>query len=148
MNFSEFKLIAISDLRPMLERIEGNPPFKFLIVSMVSSQKTEDREFLARVLGAVQLTLESEVALLEIGPDELPPLSALINHTGATYILCFGTEAEQLGIRAGIQLYTPTLLNGCHYLFADSLSLIRETREKGDNKRAGALWTAIKQWLL
>lgn len=148
MNFTDFKLIAVSDLHPILERIEGVPPFKILIVNALSAQEASDREFLARVLGAVQLNLNLEIALLEVHPEEHPPLAALIGHTGAASVLCFGVEPERLGIRAGITPYTPTLLAGCHYLFADSLSLIRETREKGDNKRASALWSAMKQLYL
>lgn len=104
--------------------------------------KPEEREFLGKVLKAVQYDFE-KVDLLELDKLGTPDASGLLAGGVADYVMLFGIKPESLNLDIDLELYIPRNHNGTWFLLSNSLLRI----EMEESKRR-ELWQALKKMFL
>lgn len=104
--------------------------------------KPEEREFLGKVLKAVQHDFE-KVDLLESDKIGLTDASALLAGGLADYVMLFGIKPESVNLDIDLALYIPKNVNGTWFLLSNSLLRI----EMEESKRR-ELWQALKKMFL
>ncbi len=104
--------------------------------------KPEEREFLGKVLKAVQHDFE-KVDLLESDKLGLTDASELLTGGVADYVMLFGIRPESVNLDIDLELYIPKNVKGTWFLLSNSLLRI----EMEESKRR-ELWQALKKMFL
>lgn len=104
--------------------------------------KPEEREFLGKVLKAVQYDFE-KVDLLELDRVGLTDASELLDGGVADYVMLFGIKPESVNLDIDLELYIPQNVKGTWFLLSNSLLRI----EMEESKRR-ELWQALKKMFL
>ncbi|MBB4078737.1 hypothetical protein GGR28_001350 [Lewinella aquimaris] len=137
-----FDLIGQPDTTEALEKLG---PARDLELMVLYYGALARRAFLGRILGAAGYDEPGkQLHLLEWPADRELDLARLIRQTGVKKVVLFGYDLQRLGIHVEVANYFPLTLAGTTYLIADSLEFIEQTKNDGDNRPAGALWTAFK----
>lgn len=144
-DFSDFPVYDVPEVAGLAERIEGHLNRGILVLSNEADNATGPDNFLSKILSAVNIDQEKATGLLLLNEQESCWLAPLLNLLNIRYLLSFGIPPSQLGIHIGATLYQPVVINELTIMWADPLSVIRQTREAGDPRRAGALWKAMQQ---
>lgn len=140
----DFDLFPISDQKAIDSQWVGKCEKGVLVIAGEEITGEANLVFLQKVLAAIQLNLDEDVALWQVNPGENYHFAAIHPAKPIRQVISFGIPLTQLGIQANIPFYTPTPIGPTSFLTAEPLALIRESREKGDNRRAGALWKALQ----
>lgn len=108
---------------------------------------SKDREYLAAILKPkpVALDLQKDVFFLALQKNEAISAAAALQKHNPRFVLIFGCDPRDLGIRIHLTDYQPIKFHRTTFLKVDSLHQIRTDRENNDNRRAGALWNALKE---
>ncbi len=138
----QFDLIGQPDTDKVLGQLG---PARDLDLLVLYYGELTRRAFLARILGAAGYKDPgTQLHLLEWPVAEDLDLTGLVRRLGARKVLLFGYDPARLGLHVQVANYFPLTLGGLTFLLADSLEFIEQTKEGGDNRAAGALWTAVK----
>jgi len=135
--FLDFKIINIADTNSMLTACTGSPEKGIFLCYQASD--TPMKPFLAKILAAVKLDLQTDVLTLEKTIDNDFSFSTLAKGQTIYRALFFGIAPKSVGLHLNFQKYQPFTINGCLYLFADDLKSISEKQEL---KRQ--LWGALQ----
>ncbi len=124
--------VAVTDLA------QGNFTKKILILALKEPNNAGNIDFVTKVLSAAKLDLAKDTLFAQV-PGDTP-----VNCFGGLperpeFILVFGLQPAQVGLKALAQPYQPFTLNGCTWLFSDALSVLEPDRAK-----KGKLWEALK----
>jgi hypothetical protein len=141
--FNEDELIYLAPEQSVLEGAEGSFARKALILVQAEPEFAGNRDFLTKVLSAVQLDLERDALLATATPGTALRLMPDLRKNQTEYVLVFGIPPAQLGLNIETSLYRTVFFYGIHWLFADKLSALEPDRAK-----KGLLWTALKQLFL
>lgn len=146
-SFFDFELFAAPDRHTGLDKIQGTGQAKILAFYTFEDDGLKDQEYLAAILKPkpLEFDLQKDVFFLALQKKEVISAAAFIQKYTPAYVLLFGCQPKDLGIRFQLTDYQPIKFQGIHFLKADSLALIRNDRENNDNRRAGALWVALKE---
>lgn len=149
-SFFDFELFAAPDRHAALEKIQGNGQAGIMAFYTIEGDSSKDQEYLAAILKPKPLAfdLQKDVFFLALQKNEVISAAAIIQKHAPRYILLFGCEPKDLGIRIQLTDYQPIKFQGTAFLKADSLFRIRSDRENNDNRRAGALWNALKDMFI
>lgn len=138
-----FTLISQPETGPALQKLGPRRDLDLLIVYY---GELGLREFLGRILGAAGFDEPgTQLHLLEWPVEASLDLTSLIRKLGVKRVILFGYHLPLLGNHFTVANYFPLTVAGITYLSADSLEYILESKERGDNRPAGALWSAVKQ---
>ncbi|MCP9236590.1 hypothetical protein [Lewinella sp. JB7] len=138
----EFTLVGQPDTEGAVAKLG---PARDLDLLVVYYGELARRAFLGRILGAAGYTEPgSQLHLLEWPADRELDLAGLVRRLGVTKVVLFGYDLQRLGLHFSVANYFPLTVGDVTYLIADSLEFIEQTKDDGDNRAAGALWTAIK----
>lgn len=142
--FSPDELIFLAPERRASGLAEGGFARRVWILALAEPPfAAANRDFLAKVLAAVQLNFEKDTLFAEIPASEPFNFSTDLKHKQPEYVLVFGLPPAQLGLTIEMSLYRPVLFYGATWLFADALSVLEP-----DKNRKGQLWSALKQMFL
>ena len=96
----------------------------WVLVRSEPSRQVSNRDFLSKVLAAVQLNLEKDTLFAEI-PVSLPlHFSTDLKNKTPEQVLVFGLPPAQLGLNIQAPLYFPVSFYGVTWLFADALEVL------------------------
>ncbi len=138
-----FDLIGQPDTDRALDQLG---PLRDLDLLVLYHGALERRAFLGRILAAAGYTAPGrQLHLLEWPAAEPLDLTGLVRRLGTRRVILFGYEPARLGLHFEVANYFPLTVGATTYLLADSLDFIEQTKEAGDHRAAGALWTAVKQ---
>ncbi|PHN05304.1 hypothetical protein [Flavilitoribacter nigricans] len=146
-SFFDFELFAAPDRHTALEKMQGQGQAGVLAVYTFEDDGLKDREYLATILKPkpLEFDLQKDIFFLALQKNEVISAAAIIQKHAPRQILLFGCAPKDLGIRIQLTDYQPVKFQGIGFLKADSLHRIRTDRENNDNRRAGALWVALKE---
>jgi hypothetical protein len=144
-NFFDFKIFAVPEPLKIKNITEGDGNEGVLVLCQPPETAPDERDFLKRILQAVQLELDRDVFLVHITPDSRVSLSAIRRQAGIKKVLSFGIGPDRLGLRFNTDLYRPLHHQDLTYLFADDIQTIHEERQRGEKRRATALWRALQE---
>ncbi|MBL7790989.1 MAG: hypothetical protein JNK77_01600 [Saprospiraceae bacterium] len=140
----DFDLFPISDQKQIDNQWVGKCQKGILVLAGEEIAQEANRAFLQKVLSAIQVDLDNDAALLLVAPGDQHRFAGIPAQFAIKQVISFGVPLTQLGIQAALSPYQPAPIGNCKFLLAEPLALIRESREKGDNRRAGALWKALQ----
>lgn len=144
-SFFDFDLYGAPDPARASSNIQGQGQAGILVIYEVEDTPEEDQQYLQAILRPLKLDLQSDVFFLALQKKETISIASLLQQYTSTAVLVFGGDLKELGIRLQLPDYQPVKFQGRHFLKADSLHRIRTDRENKDNRRAGALWNALKE---
>ena len=144
-SFFDFELFAVPEKH--FDKIEGQGRSGIFVLYTIESDGLSEQEYLSAILKPepLSLDLQKDTFFLALQTNEAFSIAAIMQKYDPKYILLFGCDPKEGGIRLQLTNYQPITFQGKHFLSADSLHQIRSDREKNDNRRASALWTALKQ---
>jgi hypothetical protein len=141
--FNKDEFIYLAPEQSVLDRAEGSFARKILVLAQAEPEFAGNRDFLEKVLSAVQINLERDT-LLAIAESGTPlRLMPELRKNQTEFVLVFGLPPAPLGLNIEAPLYRAVFFYGIHWLFADKLSALEPDRAK-----KGLLWTALKQLFL
>lgn len=142
-----FDLYGRGGIEDLCDRVTGRGQRSVLVIYATTPEKQAgDQVYLHTILQAAGFNpVEEGVYLLAVDSTVSFSLTDLARRLEARYILLFGLDSSQTGLRAQIPFYTPVSLAGNTYLSAHSLATIKAERERGIKQKAGELWNALKQ---
>lgn len=149
-SFFDFELFAAPDQQAGVDKIQGRGKARILVFYTFEGDGSQDREYLEAILKPKPLgfDLQKDVFFLALQKKEAVSAATVIQKHDPKYVLLLGCRPEDLGIRIQLTDYKAIKFRGRGFLKADSLHRIRTDRENNDNRRAGALWNALKELFL
>lgn len=144
-SFFDFELFAAPDGSAALDKLQGKGRARILILFAVEADEAQDQAYLSAILKPLGFDLQNDAFFLAMQKKQRISASALLRRCDPRYILLFGCRPEDCGIRIPLADYQALDFQGKTFLKADSLHQIRTDREHKDNRRAGALWNALKE---
>ena len=144
-SFFDFELFAVPDRH--FDKIQGEGQADIFVLYTIETDGLVEQEYLSAILKPkpLLLNLQKDAFFLALQTNEAISIATIVQKYAPKYILLFGCDHKQCGIRLQLTHYQPKKFQGKHFLSADSLHQIRSDREKNDNRRAGALWGALKE---
>ena len=144
----DFDLFLIPDLDSTPHRCIGNGKKGILAIYESERPDPELESFLKKVLAAASIDLVQDVFLIQITPQIPLSFSFLAQKLDIRYLIAFGTQPQNMGLRFNYQPYLPIHVLDTTFLFADPLRSIYEERQAGGKKLSGLLWKAIQNIFL
>ncbi|MCB0628279.1 MAG: hypothetical protein R2824_14155 [Saprospiraceae bacterium] len=144
-SFFDFDLFAAPEPGHFLKDLKGRGRAGILVIFEFDEDATPDQEYLEAILRPLKLDLQNDAFFLALQKKEAISVASVLQQYESKYILIFGGELNRFGIRLRLPDYQPVKFQGKYFLKADSLQQIRTDRENKDNRRAGALWNALKE---
>jgi hypothetical protein len=139
--FSSDDLIFLAPEQSAVDMAAGGFARKVWVLTVQEpGHGDSNRDFLAKVLAAVQLNLEKDTLLAEIPAQQPLNFSISLQHKHAAQVLVFGILPAQLGLRVETAAYRPFSFYGSTWLFADALSVLEP-----DKTKKAQLWAALRQ---
>jgi len=135
--FLDFKLINVQDTSTILEQCQGDSN-NTVFISFPSADKPME-EFLSKILSAVKLDLKKDVLVLEKTPNNNFSYGGLQKAVGIQKAIFFGITPSMIGLQVNHQKYQAFSINGCTFLFGDTLSQINKNQSLKK-----ALWVALQ----
>lgn len=123
---------------PVTDLAKGNFTKKILILALSEPNNPGNIEFVTKILSAAGLALSEDTLFAEITAGTAVNCFAGLPER-PKFILVFGLQPAQVGLKALAQPYQPFTINGCTWLFSDALSVLEPDRAK-----KGKLWEALK----
>lgn len=142
--FSPDELIFLVPERRASDLSEGGFARRVWVLALNEPSKSGgDKDFLAKVLAAVNLNLEKDTLFAAIPALEPVNFSTDLKEKQPEHVIVFGLKPSQLGLTIEAPLYRPVVFYGVTWLFADALPVLEP-----DKDRKGQLWSALKQMFL
>ena len=135
--FLDFKIINVSDTNSIIDACNGSSE-KGIFLSYQTVDKSLE-SFLAKILSAVKLDLQTDVLTLEKTLDNDFSFSTLSKAQSIHTALFFGISPKAVGLQVDCHKYHPFSIDGCLFLFADDLKGISENQTLKK-----ALWEALQ----
>jgi hypothetical protein len=130
---------ADSTINGLSEGLYGK---NMLVLALAEADSAANKLFLAKVLSAANLNLDSDALFSEVPVGE--PINCFVGLPARPkFILVFGLSPAQVGLQAAIQPYQVAHLHQVTWLFADAVSQLEPDREK-----KGKLWSVLKEIFL
>lgn len=145
-NFIDFPLFLVPEAVP--NYYLGDNGRQVLIVYQVTAPREELEGFLGKILTAVKLDIEKDIALLPITPGTSFSLSRLRKQVPVRTAIVFGMAPSAIGLQCVSRRYTPLRLDGLTCLFADELEVICRERQQGGKRLSAALWQSLQSLFL
>ncbi|MEO6759284.1 MAG: hypothetical protein ABIO24_07500 [Saprospiraceae bacterium] len=137
------KIILAPD-QSIFDLASGDFARQVLIISRSEPEAAvNNRNFLTKVLSAVQLSLDRDALFVELPVGQPVSLVMDVRRKKPQAVLVFGISAPQLGLHLHLSPYQPLDFQQMTLLFADALSDLEQDKEK-----KGLLWTALKTMFL
>lgn len=136
--FLDFKIISVSDTKNIISQCSGNTQ-KGIFISYSTSDETMV-DFLAKILSAVELDLQSDVLILRKTPNNDFSFSSFSQEINIQKVVLFGIPPQSIGLQINYQKYQPINRNNCLFLFADELATI-----SANQQLKKLLWNALKE---
>ena len=141
--FPADELLFLSPEPGTPESAAGGFARRVYVLALAEPACPGNRDFLSKVLSAVQLNLDKDTLFAEI-PASLPvSFAAELKKKQPEHVMIFGIHPAQLGLRIDAPLYKPVAFYGVTWLFADAVSVLEP-----DKNKKGLLWAALKQIFL
>lgn len=137
------ELLFLSPELPAPPVATGGFARRVYILALAEPLFPANREFLSKVLSAVQLNLDKDTLFAEFSESMQFSFVQELKIKQPEHVLVFGARPAQLGIQAATSLYQPLVFYGVNWLFADALSVLEP-----DKNKKGQLWSALKQVFL
>jgi len=144
-SFFDFELFAAPEGSASLKKVRGQGRAGILVLFIPQGDGSQDEDYLAAILKPLNFNLQTDTFILPLPENEPVPIVAFIKKLDPKVILLFGCNPKDCGIRIALPEYEPVKFTGKCFLRADTLHRIRTDRENNDNRRAGALWAALKK---
>lgn len=136
-------MFAVPELEP--KQCRGSNREQVLVVYQVTADREDLEAFLGKILAAVQLDIERDIALLSITPGASFSLSRLRKQVPVEKAVFFGMEPGSAGLHCTCRLYAPLVFPDLTCVFADELETIMQERQQGGKRLSGALWQNLKE---
>lgn len=146
--YLDFDLFAVPEHKLKTEDLSGQGAAGILIAFAPGAQTENSLDYLQKILGAVKINMAEAAYTLPVMPRQQLQLNLSVLPQKLQYLFLFGIKPRQLGLHFVLPLYQPIKYNDVTYLIADSLSIIQEERQAGNNQKAAALWQALQQIFL
>lgn len=135
--FLDFKIIHKEEIAAIIAQCTGlNKQGIFLLYD---AKEAEQLPFLSKILAAVKLELAKDLLVLEGQTTSTFSFFDLKDQQNIGKAIIFGYAPNKLGLHLQINKYELTTINGCQFLFADTLENIST-----DKLLKGKLWGALK----
>ncbi len=110
---------------------------------LVEKEVIDDAQLtlLNKILGAVKLDMQQQVALIQLTPNEIFKFSQLRTFTNIKYLLLFGCPWSQISIQASFPDYQVINFRSKQLLRVDSLDKINDKAFLPQKK---ALWASLQ----
>ena len=138
LDFEVYPLAAFDSAQ-----FEGQNQQKTLIVLGEESQTEEQKQFLEKIMSAVQFNLQEDTLIYALSQDRPISFSVICQNNDIEKVIFFNTPLEKMGLYLQLPKYRPIHWNDFQLLNADSLAQI--SKEK---RLKGGLWTALKAMFL
>lgn len=135
--FLDFKIIAVTDTKNIIDQCSGNAQKGIFICYPTSDETMID--FLAKILSAVKLDVKKDVLVLEKTPDNDFSFSGFGKELSIQKAILFGISPQTIGLQINYQKYQPFNLNNYQFLFVDELTTI-----SANQQLKKLLWNALK----
>ncbi|GAB4249490.1 MAG: hypothetical protein Kow0027_12430 [Saprospiraceae bacterium] len=135
--FFDFEIFPLDD--EFTGKITGGNKRNILVLTIPAPDQS-DHQFLGKVLSAVQVAIDDDIALATAEKAHNFNLVELVGVTGAKVVLIFGVKPLSYGLNINMKLYQPVLHNGTKYLLCNQLGEIAQNQQL---KRH--LWSALQQ---
>ena len=104
----------------------------------------EAQNMLRQILSAVKVNMDSDCIVCVVSRNTESHYYNAISGRNVSKILTFGLSADNLSIHIKPKTYTKFYLDQKTWIFSDSLQSLLEEKEKGEKRKRGALWVALK----
>ncbi len=142
-NFIDFPLFVVPEIDP--KQCLGANNEQVLVVYQVTAAREDLEAFLGKILTAVQLDIQKDVALLAITPGTSFSLSRLRRQVPVRKAIFFGVEPGAVGLHCAGRRYAPLAFSDFTCVFADELGTIFQERQQGGKRLSGALWQSLQE---
>ncbi len=139
----DFPLFAVPEIDP--KQCRGDNREQVLVVYQVTADREDLEAFLGKILAAVQLDMEKDIALLPITPGASFSLSRLRKQVAVKKVVFFGVEPRVVGLNCTCRLYAPLAFPDFTCVFTDELETILQERQQGGKRLSSALWQSLKE---
>jgi hypothetical protein len=102
-------------------------------------ETAENKEFLSKILLAVNSDLLQDAAIWDVSISNTPHWAELLRKTNCNKAIFFGVSPEEMGLHIKIPQYALIKWQHCVYLLAGSLNEIRE-----DKIKKSQLWRELQ----
>lgn len=144
-SFYDFDLYAAPESNRALQNLQGRGQTGVLAVFEFENDREQDLQYLETILRPLKLDLQNDVFFLALQKKEHISIASVLQQRDIKFVLLFGGDPKDFGIRLQLPAYEGVKFQGSYFLLADALRQIRTDRENKDNRRAGALWNALKE---
>lgn len=142
--FKDTNIFALPEAEKQPIELLGNNKKGVLIVFRAQGWNQELRNFLEKILRAVQLNFEEDIHYLNITNHPSISFFQLNQNKAYRHVIAFGLAPKELGLNIESRLYQPILLSDIQWLFAHNIQDIFEERQQGKKQMAAALWKALQ----
>jgi len=146
--YLDFDLYAKPERQLKATDLSGQGQAGIFIAYDPGIKAADNLAYLKKILGAAKVDLDSDTYFLAVKKEEQLQLDKRQFAHEIKYVLLFGVQPKQLSLNFILPPYQVKSYQGETYLIVDALELIQEERKANNNKKAGALWLALKQIFL
>ncbi len=139
-DFLDFEIFGLSDENILqIEKDQSNQS-KSLVVYHADNGEDGLQDFLTNILTAVKLDTSKDVSIVKVTDKTGISFIRAKTITTIEKMIIFGIAPNQLGINLDIRKYVPLDFQGCTFLYADTLSEV-----KNDVNKKKALWASLQE---
>lgn len=146
--YLDFDLYAKPERQLKATDLSGQGQAGIFIVYDPGVNAADNLAYLKKILAAAKIDLDNDTYCLALSKEEQLQLDKRQFAHEIKHVLLFGVQPKQLSLNFILPPYQVKLYQKETYLIVDALELIQEERQAGNNKKAGALWLALKQIFL
>lgn len=129
---------SIQEKPPVVEIAVNIPQISQKVLILVESIEKEEAEFLAKVLGAVGLSLE-KVDLIDLSKTGQTDLKNVLSQKFVNQFVTFGVSLFKINLEIPLTPYEIRSIQGINFLFAHSLTEISSNQNLKKQ-----LWVSLK----
>ncbi|MFC0184600.1 hypothetical protein SAMN04515674_10793 [Pseudarcicella hirudinis] len=129
---------SIQEKPPVVEIAVNIPQISQKVLILVESIEKEEAEFLAKVLGAVGLSLE-KVDLIDLSKTGQTDLKNVLSQKFVNQFVTFGVSLFKINLEIPLTPYEIRSIQGINFLFAHSLTEISSNQNLKKQ-----LWASLK----
>ncbi len=143
--FNKLKISLIPETDQFSSDFSGANRKGILIITKSAAELSgEERNFLAKIMKAVDCELDEDNLFLNVKPNTQLSLAAVKRKHSFSKVVVFGASPESLGLNFTQLAYQPITVGEQEFLFADPLSVLYEERQRGGKQKSAQLWKALK----
>ena len=126
-------------------KIDGKNQKKVFILYQDPEEQLELRQFLAKVLQAIQIDLDQDTLFINNKHGQKCAASDFIKKYSPQFFLLFGIDPKSIGIQFQLPAYHWIQHQETRFLRADAVAKIYEERQNGGKEMSAKLWRALKE---